>query len=134
MDVKNGTRFMLFPRPQIVNSAETIHVFGACVACGELLESTHVVGTFMLSCRHQYHPLCFSVVLHSRKSCAKLGCDMVIPEEARSWINGIYVVKSKYASVLHDGTFSMSNVRLFVRCVLFAELQMMRMLHMRPPV
>lgn len=95
VDVKNGTRFTLFPRPHVVNLAETIYVFGACVACGEPLESAHVVGLFMLSCRHQYHPLCFSAVLQSRKFCAKPGCDMVIPEEARSWINGIYVVKSK---------------------------------------
>ena len=62
VDVKNGIG-LLFPRPHVVNLAKTIYVFGACVACGEPLKSAHVVGLFMLSCQHQYHPLCFSAVL-----------------------------------------------------------------------
>ena len=87
---------MLYPRPQVTDSGEMIHVFGMCVACGELLESAGVVGTFMLQCRHQYHALCFSALLLSRDHCAKHGCNMVIPEVAKSWIGGDHVVKSKY--------------------------------------
>ena len=49
-EVKNGKRFVLFPRPQIVDSDKMVHVLESCVACGELLESTHVVGLFMLEC------------------------------------------------------------------------------------
>ena len=70
-EVKNGKRFVLFPRPQIVDSDKMIHVFGSCIACGELLESAHVVETFMLECRHQYHPLCFSALLQNQKFCVK---------------------------------------------------------------
>ena len=95
VDIKNGMRFTLFPRPHVVNLAKMIYVFGMCVARGKPLESAHVVGLFMLSCQHHYHPLCFSAMLQSWKSCAKPDFDMVIPKEARSWINGIYVVKIK---------------------------------------
>ena len=95
-DVRRGKRFMLYPRPQVIDSDDMIHVFGQCAACGEPLESAGVVGTFMLQCQHQYHPLCFSALLLSRDHCAKHGCDMVISAVAKSWVGGDYVVKSKY--------------------------------------
>ena len=94
-DVKLGKMFMLYPRPQVVDLMGTIHVFGVCAACGEPLESAAVVGIFMLECRHQYHPLCFIALLQSRDHCVKLGCTMVIPKEAKSWITGLHAVKSK---------------------------------------
>ena len=95
-NVRCGKRFMLYPRPHVIDSREMIHVFGICVACSELLESARVVGTFMLQCRHQYHPLCFSALLLSRDHGAKHGCNMVIPEVEKSWVGGDRVVKSKY--------------------------------------
>ena len=123
-DARRGKRFMLYPRPQVVDSGEMIHVFGMCVACGELLESAGVVGTFMLECRHQYHPLCFSALLLSRDHCAKPGCNMVIPEVAKSWVGGHRVVKSKYVRVLQIICLPPLNVRLFVSMIfvsIFAE-------------
>ena len=41
---------MLYPRIQVVDLVDTIHVFGVCAACGEPLESVGVVGIFMLEC------------------------------------------------------------------------------------
>ncbi|MCO5588946.1 hypothetical protein L7F22_042909 [Adiantum nelumboides] len=41
-DVRRVKRFMLYPRPRVVDSGKMIHVFGMCVACGELLESAEV--------------------------------------------------------------------------------------------
>lgn len=101
-DVKRGKRFTLFPRPQIVDAENTIHVFGVCVACGEALEASYVVGSFMLSCRHQYHPLCFSVLLQSSTSCVKPGCNTAIPVEAKAWISGHSTLKSTWAVFLHE--------------------------------
>ncbi|MCO5568790.1 hypothetical protein L7F22_022490 [Adiantum nelumboides] len=62
-EVKRGMRYTMTPRPHVVDLENTIHVFGTCVACGEALEASYVVGTFMLSCKHQCHPLCFAAVL-----------------------------------------------------------------------
>ena len=51
-EINEGRRFTLFPRPHIKDADNTIYVLGSCVACGECLESAHVVGSFMLACRH----------------------------------------------------------------------------------
>ena len=97
-EVKKGKRFILFPRPHIVDNDKTIHVFGTCAACGEPLEAAYVVGSFILECQHLYHPLCFSSLLHTSGACVKEGCGMEIPPEAKAWINGgRYSVKSKFA-------------------------------------
>ena len=48
LDVKRGMTYKLTPRPHVVDPENTIHVFGTCVACGEALEASYVVGTFML--------------------------------------------------------------------------------------
>lgn len=93
---KKGEMFTLFPRPHIVDPPNTIHVFGSCVACGESLESAFFVGTFMLACRHQYHPLCFSFTLQSRGVCAKPGCETVIPQAAKSWMSRHLAKKCMY--------------------------------------
>lgn len=83
--VKKGACFALFPRPHIVDPSNVIHLFGSCAACGEALDSAFFVGTFMLACRHQYHPLCFSATILSRKVCAQPGCGMMLPEAAKCW-------------------------------------------------
>lgn len=97
-DVRNGKTFSLFPRPHTHDEENTIHVFGTCVACGEALEASVVVGSFMLACRHQYHPLCFTYLLHSNAFCAKPGCDFEIPVEAKAWISGQSTLKSMFVS------------------------------------
>ena len=99
-------------------------MFGMCVACGDLLESAGVVGTLMLECRHQYHPICFSALLLSRDHCDKPGCNMVIPKVAKSWVGGHRVVKSKLVCVLQIICLPPLNVRLFVSMLsiyIFAE-------------
>lgn len=81
-ELKKGKRFTLFPRPPHENIDKTILVFGTCAACGESLEAAYVVGSFMLEHRHQYHPLCFSALLHTSSILLKEGCGMVIPAVA----------------------------------------------------
>ncbi|MCO5614649.1 hypothetical protein L7F22_068933 [Adiantum nelumboides] len=84
IEVKKRKRFTLFPKPPHANNDSTIHVFGMCVVCRESLKATYVVGSFMLECRHQYYPLCFSAILHTRGVCVKEGCNTVILAMATS--------------------------------------------------
>ena len=95
--LKKGKRFILFPKPPHLNIDKTILVFGMCFACRESLEVGYVVGSFMLECRHQCHPLFFSALLHTSSPCVKEGCGMVILAMARAWIGEHYAVKGKLA-------------------------------------
>lgn len=95
-DVKRGMTYTLTPRPHVVDPENTIHVFGTCVACGEALEASYVVGTFMLPCRHQYHPLCFAAVLRMKYMCVNTCWNTAIPSEAKDWVSRRSLLKSKW--------------------------------------
>ncbi|MCO5592755.1 hypothetical protein L7F22_046758 [Adiantum nelumboides] len=130
-------RFKSNKRPATTTApgeGEMIDVFGMCVACGELLESAGVVGTFIVECQHQYYLHCFSALLLSKDHCAKLGCSMVILKVAKSWVGRHRGVKSKYVCVLQIICLLTLNVRLFASmCYLSLFLQRKRMLQWPEP-
>ncbi|MCO5609868.1 hypothetical protein L7F22_064101 [Adiantum nelumboides] len=91
--INEGRRFTLFPRPHIKDEDNTIYALGSCVACGECLGFTHVVGSFMLACKHQYHPLCLAATLMKKDICAKVGCNERISKVAKAWAHKGHVQK-----------------------------------------
>ena len=94
-EINEGRRFTLFPRPHIKDEDNTIYALGSCVACGESLGSVHVVGSFMLVCRHQYHPLYFAATLMKKDICVKVGCNECISKVVKTWAHKGHVQKSK---------------------------------------